>query len=364
MNAPAGDLSRAASVSPIVGFFRSDEMRTLIASAFNRPGLGEATLNDGGIEVALKIMRRGDKPSVVIFDVSQTNNPVADIATIIKHGGRALPVIAIGEAIDLEQFRELLAVGMFDYIDRAGGAAPLADAVARARRLRARRATDTGVARQGRVIVFAGTRGGVGTTTAAIATAWTLANDCDTQTALVDLDLVSGTIAFALDIDPGQGLREGLDQPARIDAVFVERCLVRESPKLAVLSAEEPYDLGGDFDPAAALVLLDELRQTFDCIVVDLPRSVTPLCKVVLAAADDIVLMYSPTLAGLRDALRWMDLTATVADRAAVRLVQGPVPGTVAIDKAEFEKSLGRKTDLAIPFDAKAAFAAANAGKA
>ena len=363
MIASAGDLTKTAA-SPMLGFFRSDAMRALIAAAFSRADLGEVSLSDGAIDVAVKAMRRGDKPSLVLYDVGQSSDPVSDIKTIVKHGGRSLPVIAIGEAIDVGRFREFLAAGAFDYLDRALGPQPLADAVARARRDRARRSTDIGPARQGRVIVFGGTRGGVGTTSAAIATSWTLAHERDISTALLDLDLSLGTIAFALDIDPGRGLGEGLEQPARIDAVFVERCLVRESPRFAVLSAEEPYDGAQEVDPAAALVLIEELRQTFDCVIVDLPRAFSPLNHAVFGVADDIVLVCSPTLTGLRDGLRWTEYMAKIADRAVVRVIQGPVAGTLSLEKADFEKSLGRKIDVVIPFDAKAAAAAANSGKA
>lgn len=364
MNSAIGDLALAeGAASPILGFFRSDETRALITGAFGRPGLGELILNEGGIDVAVKVMRRGSKPGLIIYDAGTSTNPVVDVATIIKHGGRALPVIVVGEAINTARFREFLSAGVFDYLDRSLGPLPLGDAIARARRERARRSTDAGPGRQGRLIVFAGTRGGVGTTSAAIATTWTLSHARQINTALLDLDLSSGTVAFALDIDPGRGLREGLDQPARIDAVFIERCLVRESPHLAVLSAEEPYDSGNDIDPASAVVLLDELKQAFDCIVVDLPRGNALLNRAVLAAADDIVLVTSPTLTGLRDALRWIEFAAVVADRAAIRVVQGPTFGPTPLPKAEFEKSLGRRIDITVPLDAKGAAAAANAGK-
>ena len=364
MNASASIVVESDGNNPILGFFRSNDAREIIAAAFARPGLGEVALSEGGIDVAVKVMRRGEKPSLVLFDISLSSNPAGDIATIVKHGGRALPVIAIGEAIDVAKFRDLIAAGIFDYIDWASGAQQLADAVTRARRQRARRATDAGPARQGRLVVFCGTRGGLGTTSTAIGTAWVLAHDRETSTALVDLDLSSGTVAFALDIDPGRGLREGLDQPSRIDAVFIERCIVRESVKLGVLSAEEPYNAASEIDPAAALVLLDELRQTFDCVVVDLPRAVTPLSRVVLGAADDIVFLYGSTLTGLRDALRWTEFAAAIADRAVIRLVRGPEPGAAHLEKSDFEKSLGRKIDMELQFDAKAAAAAANAGKA
>lgn len=364
MNAMASDLLAPSAPTQILGFFRSEESRAVIVGAFELPGIGEIQLSEGGLEVALKVMRRGDKPALLLYEISGSSNRAAEVATLIKHAGRGVPVIAIGGAIEVGAFREMLAAGVFDYLDRALGAEPLAEAVLRARRGRARRATDAGPARSGRVVAFCGGRGGAGATTCAIATAWTLAHVNDTNTALVDLDLIFGTTAFALDIDPGRGLREGLEQPARIDSVFLERSLVRDGPKLAILSAEEAYDDGIDTDRGAATVLLDELKQTFDCVVVDLPRGLSPMNRTVLAAADDIVLVTMPTLAGLRDAIRWLEYFATVADRSVVRVVQGPVPAGTALPQAEFEKSLGRKIDLVIPYDPATAGAAANHGKA
>jgi pilus assembly protein CpaE len=364
MNAMVSDLlAPRQKTSPILGFYRHDDCRQLLTAAFERPGLGELQLTEGGLDVAVKVMRRGEKPGLVLYDVTGSSNAAADIETLIKHGGRGLPVIALGGAIEIGHFRELLAAGAFDYVDRATGDVALADSVARARRQRARRATDQGPARRGKIVAFCGSRGGAGASTCAIATAWSLAHRHDTSTALLDLDLVFGTTAFALDIDPGRGLREGLEQPARIDSVFIERCLVRDGPRLAILSAEEPFDEGADFDASAATVLLDELKQTFDCIVVDLPRALTPVNRTVLAAADDIVLVTAPTLAGLRDAIRWLEYFASVADRAVIRVVQGPSVAGAALPRAEFEKNLGRKIDVVIPHDAASAAAAANSGK-
>ena len=364
MNAITSDLSSSGQkVSPILGFFRNEDSRKVIAAAFERPGLGELMLTEGGLDVALKVMRRGEKPSLILYDVSGSSNPAGDIETLIKHGGRGLPVIAIGGAIEIGLFRELLAAGAFDHVDRALGDVALAASVARARRQRARRTTDLGPARSGKVVAFCGSRGGVGATTCAIATAWSLAHHHDTNTALLDLDLMFGTTAFALDIDPGRGLREGMEQPARIDSVFLERCLVRDGPRLAILSAEEPFDESSNFDAMAATVLLEELKQTFDCIIVDLPRGLSPINRTILAAADDIVLVTPATLAGLRDAIRWLEYFAAVADRAVVRVVQGPAPAGTALPAAEFEKNLGHKIDLIIPYDAANAASAANSGK-
>jgi pilus assembly protein CpaE len=80
----------------------------------------------------------------------------------------------------------------------------------------------------GRLIAVVGARGGVGATTVATNLAWTLAHEHNMRVALVDLDLFFGTCGLALDLELGRGFREALENPARIDSLFIERAMVRE----------------------------------------------------------------------------------------------------------------------------------------
>jgi pilus assembly protein CpaE len=212
-----------------------------------------------------------------------------------------------------------------------------------------------------------GARGGVGTTTAAVNTAWLLAQEAGRHTALVDLDLYFGTVALALDLDPGRGLREALEQPSRIDSLFIERAMVRQGERLAVLSAEEPVQDDAAFDASAVDILLHELRQKFDWVVVDLPRGVSLTQRVALAAASHVVLVCEPTLAGLRDAIRIGTMVKESAPQARLIVVEsgaGSHAGKPSVSRKDFEGGLGRAIDAVLPHDPKAAAAAANAGKA
>ncbi|HEY6029545.1 MAG TPA: hypothetical protein VIU44_03225, partial [Gaiellaceae bacterium] len=56
---------------------------------------------------------------------------------------------------------------------------------------------------------------------------------------LVDLDLQGGTIALALDVEPSHGLREVLDNPARIDSLFVTSVATKYAERLHVLAAAQ-----------------------------------------------------------------------------------------------------------------------------
>ena len=87
-----------------------------------------------------------------------------------------------------------------------------------------------------------GTRGGVGASTLATSLAWLFSADDKMPTALLDLDVHFGTGALALDLEPGRGLTDAIENPGRIDGLFIERAMIRANDHLAILSAEAPMN--------------------------------------------------------------------------------------------------------------------------
>ena len=85
-----------------------------------------------------------------------------------------------------------------------------------------------------------GTRGGVGASMLATSLAWLFSADHKRPTALLDLDVHFGTGALSLDLEPGRGLTDAIENPSRIDGLFIERAMIRANDNLALLSAEAP----------------------------------------------------------------------------------------------------------------------------
>ncbi len=139
----------------------------------------------------------------------------------------------------------------------------------------------------GSVVAVLGTRGGVGTTTVATNLAWYLANNETRRVALVDLDIFFGDAALALNVKVGGGLREVLENPTRIDELYLERTLVLSGKRLYVLAAEERLDIPVKFDPEALPTLFDPLRKQYHYVVVDVPRHSGSFIQQVMDAAGD-----------------------------------------------------------------------------
>ncbi len=311
------------------------------------------------LDAALRRIREGGTPRVLILDLSDSTAPIAELSAARSVGGSDLRILALGTVNDVGLFRDLLSAGASDYLVKPVSREALAIGLEK----RASTAGGGG-AGLGQVVAFIGSRGGVGTTTAAVAFAWLLAEQHKETTVLVDLDLHFGTVALNLDADPGSGLCEALEQPSRIDALFVDRATVKVSETLRTLAAEAAVAETLMIDAGAIDVLLYELRRKFSWVIIDLPRWVTPTQRVVLGAASRVVILCERSLAGLRDTIRLQTLMREHAPQTQVLLVDAGASGERAtVGKSEFEKAVGKTLDATLSHDAKSAGAATNAGQ-
>ena len=297
---------------------------------------------------------------MLIIDLSELVAPIAEIGAARAIGGAELKLVALGAVNDVGLFRDLLSAGASDYLVKP----PTREALATALEARPHDATAGAEGGLGPVTVFIGSRGGVGATTTAVSCAWLLAEERAQRTALVDLDLHFGTVALKLDTDPGSGLCEALEQPSRIDSLFIERAMIKLSENLRVLAAEASAAQHMAIDAGAIDMLLYELRRKFAQVVVDLPRGANPMQRVVLAAATHVVVVCERSLAGLRDTIRLQGLIREQAPQVRLWLVEaGAAAERALIGKAEFEKGVGKALDATLSYDPKSAGAAANAGQ-
>src|SRR5476649_2119908 len=83
------------------------------------------------------------------------------------------------------------------------------------------------------------TRGGVGATTTAITIAGMLGTRLKEEVLLIDFDLHYGSLMLSLDLEAIDALREALDQPDRIDALFIQQVAQKKDEYLYAIGAEE-----------------------------------------------------------------------------------------------------------------------------
>ncbi len=370
MNSPASllnlsgsdDTSRAFRSVECAAFIADDETRRVVAQVCG--GLGkQVTVAEGGSREAMEYLSEAPMPEVLIVDVSDTGKPLSTMLTITAAFAENTKVIAIGSVNDIALYRELIDGGVSDYLVKPVSEKALSEAIVRehAPAQPAEPAADKPAAN---LIAMIGTRGGVGASTIAANCAWIAAQEHKHQTTLLDLDLQFGTVALALDIEPTRGLREALENPSRIDSLFLSSAAAKLSDRLTVLAAEEAVDGEVHFDPSAVDLLLAEINRSCQYIFVDLPRTASVGRSRLLQLATQVVVVTEVTLAGLRDCIRLVAMLERAAPQAKLLVVANRAGRSDGgLNKAEFEKALGRKVDVILPEDAKALATSVNRGK-
>jgi pilus assembly protein CpaE len=320
----------------------------------------------GGLRNATQSLSVAASPQILFVDLAESGDPLNDINALAEVCEPGTVVIAAGQVNDVRLYRDLIASGIQDYLLKPLHPDMLRDAFAHAQAmLNAPRHVDAGTERPHCAVAVIGARGGVGASTIATSLAWLMAEKESRATALLDLDVHFGTGALALDLEPGRGLTDAIDNPSRIDGLFIERAMVKASEKLAVLSAEAPINQPLLTDGAAFHQLQDEMRAAFECTVVDLPRAMLVQHPQLMADMQMAVIVTELTLAAARDTIRLLSWLKTHAPQTQVRVVANRfmTSGQPEITRKDFEGSIERRLDHVVPLDQKLASQAAKLGK-
>lgn len=333
--------------------------------------LGKANIREGTIDAALAIGEWPRDLDLLIVDLADAADPIADAAALKTAVPGSCLVIGVGRINDVALYRDLLAVGFNDYLAVPFAEGAMGRAIERAIDLRQRTG---GAVTPGqsplkdaapRTLSVIGARGGVGATTAAVAIAAMLGARLKEEVLLIDFDLHYGSLMLALDLEAIDALREALEQPDRIDALFIQQVAQKKSEFLYAMGAEEAPTNGFQARPHAAGDFLKSIHRRFRWVVADVPRGDPVIQRQVIEASTDILLVTDLSLPGVRDAMRLQQLVHDVAPGARLYIATG---GAIdarrsAVKVSDVERSLKRKVDCQIPADSAAALSAVNVGK-
>jgi pilus assembly protein CpaE len=319
----------------------------------------------GGLRNAVQSLSITSSPNILMVDLSESGDPLTDINALAEVCEPGTVVIAVGQVNDVRLYRDLLASGIHEYLLKPLSPGHLRETLIQAQAIfSAPKHHDAAAGKKHISTAVIGTRGGCGASTIATSLAWLFSTEQKLPTALLDLDIHFGTGALALDLEPGRGLTDAIENPSRIDGLFIERAMIRANDQLSILSAEAPINAPLMTDGSAFLQLEEEFRQAFEMTVIDLPRNMLINFPQLLNDVNVVVVVTEMTLASARDTIRVLSWMKTNVAAAHVVVVANKVhPSMGEISKPDFEASIERKINFAIPFDLKAATHAAKLGQ-
>jgi len=314
----------------------------------------------GGATAAVEAYRSSPTPNVILIEAEHSSDNILarldQLAEVCDAGTR---VIVVGHANDVRLYRELTRRGVSDYLIAPIGTIDVVRSVCGL-------FSAPDAKPVGRIVAVVGAKGGVGASTVAHNIAWAIARDLSLNSVVVDLDLAFGTAGLDYNQDPPQGIADAVFSPDRVDTAFVDRLLSKCTDQLSLLAAPATLDRVYDFGAEAFDSILDSLRSSIPCIVLDVPHLWSGWTKRLLVSADDILVVAGPDLANLRNAKNMFDLLRAARPndhRPYYCLNQVGVPKRPEITPADFAKALEDQPLAIIPFEPQIFGTAANNGQ-
>ena len=365
MNAPF-QIRASALKEPFAAYVCDDAAADILRPVVTELGWPVERIHLGGLRAAVQSLSVAASPNILFVDMSESGDPLNDINGLAEVCEPGTIVIAAGMVNDVRLYRDLVSSGIQDYLLKPFSVDQVRDAFTHAQMVvSGPRHVDPSADRPHLMCAVIGVRGGVGASTLATSCAWLFGEKHGRSTALLDLDVHFGTGALALDLEPGRGLTDAIENPSRIDGLFLERAMVKANQRLAVLSAEAPISAPLMNDGSAYFQLQEEMKGAFECTVIDLPRHVLVQHPHLMQEIHTTVVVADLTLAATRDTIRILSWLKSSAPKSRVIVVANRVApnGQTEVSRKDFETSIERKVDVCLMFDPKLAAQAAKLGK-
>lgn len=318
------------------------------AASDRRMARAHSTVASGGIAAAVEAYQSRPTPNMIIVESSGTRTEIlAGLAALAEVCQPETKVVVVGGINDVAFYRELIRQGISEYLLKPLQALQLIEAISQVY-------ANPKAAPLGRVIAFIGAKGGVGSSSIAQNVSWALALGEGLDTVLTDLDLAFGCAGLNFNQEVAPGLVDILGQPDRVDAILLERMLIKIDDRLSLLSGPGGFDRDFQIEPVAMDALFAAMRTSVPFLVLDIPALWAPWTKFTLQHAEQVIITATPDLGSLRNLKSLTEKLLEIRPNDPPPLIvvnQVGVPKRPEIQPGEFSKAIGIPITATVPFD-------------
>jgi pilus assembly protein CpaE len=308
-----------------------------------------------GVEISAPFIEIGDAelkqlrdlmPQLVFIDLEKDPEVGIKLAQFLADQQPNRQFVAVGPVLGPDLLIQAMRAGITEYLPK-----PVTPEGIRAalERMQKKLGVSAGaVAREpGKVMSFFSAKGGSGATTVATNLAIHLHQLTGKKVLLVDLDLELGEISLFLGVQPRFNLVDLVRNFHRMDAELLASYIEQHKSGVHLLSAPYHPERVESVNGEQIRTILQFLKQHYDYVVVDTPKTFTPATLAAFEQADEIYVVSNVDLPSLRNIKRSLPLL----DRFTGGRVDGRVRLVVTrynssandISLDEVERTLGMK---------------------
>jgi len=303
-------------------------------------------------------------PELIILDLEESQDLGLQLAQYLVELNPAQLFIATGPVLSSEQLMQAMRAGVSDYLPKPVAPEDLRAAATRCAQ-KLRRPADEKQREPGRILSFFSPKGGGGSTTLATNLAIAIHRTSRMKTLLVDLDLELGESALMLGVQPRFNFVDFVENFRRMDASLLASYIEHHPSGVHLLSAPSQPEKAEGITADQIRRILGFLRQHYDYIIIDTPRSFSPTTLAVFEQADLVFMVSTADIPSLRNVQRGIPRLKRLLTKRdeQVRLILNRYDPKDAISLEDVERSIGQRVFWKVSNDYEAVMGSVNAGK-
>jgi pilus assembly protein CpaE len=197
------------------------------------------------------------------------------------------------------------------------------------------------------IAVFSG-KGGAGVSFLAT----NLAAAMNVPTLLADLNLQAGDAASFLGIEPRYSIADFVSNRARLDDALITSLITTHSANLSLLAAPLETHEADEIEAESVTEILHVLGRRFERIVLDLPHTFDPITIAALDLADDILLVMTLDIPGIRNTKRALKVFERLGyPRSKIHVVVNRWSRNIDVELQKVQAHIGQQFIGLVPND-------------
>ena len=209
-------------------------------------------------------------------------------------------------------------------------------------------ATEGQAHKQGRLVGVFSSKGGVGVSFLSA----NLAAAMNVPTLLVDLNLQAGDAASFLGLTPKYSLADFAANRSRLDDALMGSLVTSHSANLSLLAAPFEAHEAEDITVQDVSEILHVMSRRHECLVLDLPHTFDPVTLAALDLADDVLLVMTLDIPGIRSTKRALKVFERLGyPRGKIRVVVNRWSKNIDVELQKVEAHLNEQLIGFVPND-------------